>query len=126
MSMISELVDKLMKYAAEYDLPPFGREIDGTKELLKEAADTIESLSTKLQAANMERSERYYSGGWIPCKDRLPGITGKYIVCKKDSIFSFIADFVQGQGANYWSGEFEEDIKDIAYWTPLPEPYHEP
>lgn len=32
------------------------------KELLKEAADTIETLSAKLAAANMERSEVYYNG----------------------------------------------------------------
>lgn len=37
------------------------------------AADTIESLSAKLQAANMERSADC-GGGWIPCKERLPHI----------------------------------------------------
>ena len=36
--------------------------------LLKEAADTIESLSAKLQAANMERSADC-GGGWIPCSE---------------------------------------------------------
>lgn len=62
MSMISELVDKLKNYAVEYDLPPFGREVEGTPELLLEAADTIEALSAKLVVANMERSEVYYNG----------------------------------------------------------------
>lgn len=36
---------------------------------LKEAADTIESLSEKLQAANMERTAED-CGGWIYCGDR--------------------------------------------------------
>lgn len=61
MSIISELVDKLKKYAAEYNLPPFGREVEGTSELLLEAADTIEALSAKLSAANMELLDRYYA-----------------------------------------------------------------
>ena len=37
---------------------------------LLEAADTIEALSAKLRAANMDKRED--GGGWILCKDRLP------------------------------------------------------
>lgn len=62
MSMISELVNELKFYANEYDNSTYGREIGGTKELLKEAADLIEELSKKLASANMERSDRYYKG----------------------------------------------------------------
>lgn len=40
--------------------------------LINGAIDTIESLSAKLSVANMERSERYYGGGWIACESRLP------------------------------------------------------
>lgn len=58
--MINELVNKLKKYAAAYGLPPFGIEIEGTPKLLLEAADTIEALSAKLQAANAERSSPNY------------------------------------------------------------------
>lgn len=36
------------------------------------AADTIEALYAKLQAANMERSTAYYNGGWIPVSVRQP------------------------------------------------------
>ena len=52
MNKISELVDKLKRYAAEYDLPPFGREIEETSELLLEAANTIEALSAKMTTEN--------------------------------------------------------------------------
>lgn len=45
--MITELVEKLRTYANGYNTPPYGREIEGTKELLKEAADIIEELSAK-------------------------------------------------------------------------------
>lgn len=90
-----------------------------------EYIEELEAEAEELKAVNMERSAED-CGGWIPCKERLPTLTGKYIVCKKDSIFSFIAEFVQGQGANYWCGEFVKNMKDIDYWMSLPDPYREP
>lgn len=60
MSMISEFVKTLRLYASEYNESPYGREIEGTEDLLKEAADIIDELSTKLASANKERIERYY------------------------------------------------------------------
>lgn len=36
------------------------------KSIINRAADTIESLSAKLAAANMERSESYYNSQWVP------------------------------------------------------------
>lgn len=60
MSMISEFVEKLKFYASEYNELPYGREVEGTGDLLKEAADIIEELSVKLASANKERSEQYY------------------------------------------------------------------
>lgn len=55
MSMISEQIKKLREYS---NVSLYARE-SIARELLKEAADTIEALSAKL-AANMERSERCY------------------------------------------------------------------
>ncbi len=40
--------------------------------LFLEAADTIEGLSARLAAANMERPEAHHGGGWIACSERLP------------------------------------------------------
>lgn len=54
-----EIVDKLKKYAAEYNLPPFGIEIEGTPELLSEAAKMIEVLSAKLAVATPKRPLEY-------------------------------------------------------------------
>lgn len=62
MSMINEFVKKLRLYVSEYNKSPLGREIEGTSDLLKEAADIIEELSAKLASANMDRSEKYYKG----------------------------------------------------------------
>lgn len=60
MNMIGQQVNKLRLYAKEYERMPYHREIEGTSDLLKQAADTIESLSAKLAAANIERPSRYY------------------------------------------------------------------
>ena len=68
--MIEYQINKLRLYAKEYESLPYHREIEGTKELLEQAADTIEALSAKLRAANMDKRED--GGGWILCKDRLP------------------------------------------------------
>ena len=70
MSMISELIKNLRWYGSYADRVE--------KDLMYEAADTIEALSAKLQAANMERSDRYYGGGWILCEDRL---SDKEVLC---------------------------------------------
>lgn len=59
MSMISEQVKELRGYCIE--LEKYGGWWNNRlSRKIKEAADTIEALSTKLQAANMERSDRYY------------------------------------------------------------------
>lgn len=51
MSMLSEQVKELRRCAALYDLS-CGREVEGTKELLRRAADTIEALSEKARVQN--------------------------------------------------------------------------
>lgn len=61
MSMISEQVKEL-RIAALY-------KEHSLKILLEQAADTIEALSAKLESANMERSDRYYGGGWQPVSE---------------------------------------------------------
>lgn len=55
MSMISEQVKSLRDVAGAY-------KHNGLSLILREAADTIEVLSAKLAAENMERSDRYYAG----------------------------------------------------------------
>lgn len=53
---ISEQAKELRETAELFD------EIDDGRRMLLQAADTIESLSEKLAAVNMERSEVYYNG----------------------------------------------------------------
>lgn len=54
---IREQVKKLRRLAKAYRRRPYGREIMGAEEALSKAADTIEALTAKLAAVNMERSD---------------------------------------------------------------------
>lgn len=90
--------------------------------LLSEAADTIEALSAKL-AANMERSDRYYGGGWIACEDRLPDCGGTYIVAAVENGL-YHTTFAK------WQPRYKDwDLRGcrshwkVIAWQPLPKPY---
>ena len=90
--MIDEkkLLEKLRIYISYYAKPPYGREVEGTVELLKEAADAIEALSDK--------PEVDYDGEWIPCSERLPE--------EHDSIFA------KFKGTDKWSNAMFEKISN--------------
>lgn len=60
MSMIEQQVKEIRKVVEEYKSIPFNDYPHSTSRILEQAADTIESLSAKLAAANMNRSDRYY------------------------------------------------------------------
>lgn len=90
--------------------------------LLSESADTIETLSAKLAAVNMERSDRYYGGGRIAVdENNLP--QGEVLGCNAKGGMAVgkikkvrerdirVTDFLGGGLMNC-----------IAY-MPLPEPY---
>lgn len=88
-------------------------------EIVKEAADTIESLYAKPQAANMERSAD--CGGWIPCKERLPEEEGMYLITSK------VLDKTEVQYVFFQKNMDLFICNGIpTAWKPLPEPYHEP
>lgn len=90
-------------------------------EMLTEAADTIESLSAKLQAANMERSAE--CGGWIYCGDgrNFPKKSGEYIVMIENATLPTALHFLNTD--NSWF-DLDRDYKVVA-WMEFPEPYHE-
>lgn len=83
---------------------------------LNQSADTIEALSAKLQAANMENG-----GGWIACEDRLPEESGDYLITNEDGN-STCAYY--SKNGNWWCGIEEGCIAFYPVaWQPLPEPY---
>lgn len=118
MSIISEQI-KQLKEEAKY------LEKDQEKRLasiLRQAADTIEALSTKLAAENMERSDRYCGGGWIAVdENNLP--QGEVLGCNAKGGMAVgkikkvregdirVADFLGG------------GLMDCIAYMPLPDPY---
>ena len=80
MSMITELIERLKDLYVDPELDMLCTFDGECRQAIKEAADTIEELSAKLQAANMERSSQYYNGGWIPISEGLPKRNGYYLV----------------------------------------------
>lgn len=98
--------------------------------VLSQAADTIEALSAKLAAANMERSDRYYGGGWIACEDRLPeSYTEIVLVCLKNGAVSVAINTADGNFVNMMVGASRQKFRNfpehnpVIAWQPLPEPY---
>ena len=140
MSLTTKQIDELRAYAAE-------RKGELAK-MIADAADTIETLSAKLHASQMERSSQYYHGGWIPCSERLPEEAYPVIVTWKNDDPASYYQYILGKhyigaahyknGKWFWyssitedvlmeygrcgSEEFDEAIKVLA-WMPLPEPY---
>lgn len=115
MSMISEQVRELRELANDVWLN--SNEKFGIK--INQAADTIESLSAKLAVANVDRSDRYYGGGWIACEDRLPEIRKPVLICDgKGNVCIRQIMRIDEFGMAWWS-----QYSTAVAWQPLPEPY---
>lgn len=93
MCMIGEQIKELRNLSETFEEKRLGR-------ILSQAADTIESLSAKLAAANMQRSEAYYNDGWIYCGDK------KNLPEEHDSMFA------KFKGTDKWNGAMFEKTSD--------------
>lgn len=123
MSMISEQVKNLREIADRVKKDNYLM----VARILNEAADTIEALSEKLSAKNMERSTSHYGGEWISCSERLPEEDKDVLIYTSyDGVdMAYISD----ENWRYTRGdEFINTVENanILAWQPLPEPYHEP
>ena len=129
---ISEQVKELRKYAGFFK----NDRIDGNlSPIFRNAADTIESLSAKLEAANMEKSDRYYGGGWILSKDRLPtkeecgNYRGHFLVTVyaselKTLCMEYEYTTIRGKGVGKWTWCDRANIPwEVIAWKKFPEPY---
>lgn len=125
MSLGGKQIDELRAYAKDRK--------GEIAELVSDAADTIELLSAKLSAANMERSSQYYHDGWIPCDERMPlldeyGYSQKVLVCFSNFSGCDICEYRKDEEQNGWYvGDSDDNPEDIGIhvvaWRPLPEPY---
>ena len=136
MSLTSKQIDELRAYAKD-------RKGELAK-LITDAADTIEELSAKLHASQMERSSQYYHGGWIPCSERLPMNRDWYLGIFREpdtgwiNPIPYVCDYVSAiTSATTYEGwilhhctdqdipcEYYKELQCVA-WMPLPEPYRE-
>ena len=90
-------------------------------ERFRKAADTIEALSAKLAAANMDRSDRYYGGGWISCEDRL---SDKEVLCCDqcgEMILGYIAED-EGSETGFSAENDSEYMYNCVKWMEKPKP----
>lgn len=129
MSMISEQVKELREYS---NISLYARE-SRARELLKEAADTIEALSAKLAAANMKRSDRYYGGGWIydraPTKEECGRWRGKFLVtvyANEPTVMYMEYEYteIRGKEVGRWIWCDKVNIPwEVVAWRKFPKPY---
>ena len=139
MSMLSEQVKELRTIANNLSIG-HNMPISLAIERFREAADTIETLFAKLAVANMERSERYYNGGWILCNngESLPEEAENdikngwsedirpsyYVLCESTdgNIFKGFYSYVYKTWTDF-KEIFEYENDEIIRWQPLPKPY---
>ncbi len=140
---ISEQVKEL-RYKADI-FEKSGCAVDGIVKAFRNSADTIETLSAKLAVANMERSDRYYGGGWILCSDRTPDEDGLYIIhvvtgtgendvgtClyQRGTHLSGKQTYIDDK-QGYWASPYNGNpvneylTQNVIAWQPLPEPYYQ-
>lgn len=131
MSMISQQIKEIK--ACAYAHEASGDAILGTASILYQAADTIESLSEKLQAANMELAAED-CGGWItdrvPTKEECDGYKKEFAVTVdangiKTMVMDFVYKTVRGKEVSRWKWRDRISPWKVIAWRELPEPYHE-
>lgn len=115
--MISEQINKIRDVAKCVYLVIEKEVADDIAGTLNQAADTIESLSAKLQAANMENG-----GGWILCgKDNLPD---KEVLCCDqcgEMILGYIAED-EGSETGFCAENDNEYMYNCVKWMEKPNP----
>lgn len=109
---------------------------------IDDAISTIQGLSAKLAAANMERSSTYYNSGWIPITyhETTPddGIDmNEYPLCfdclmpddGQDVLITTKIGYVEKDVCCIDDGFYLDSgydwTEDVVAWMPLPEPYRE-
>lgn len=114
MSMISEQVRLLREVASDYER--MNMDIC-TQRVLREAADTIETLSEKVRANNLH-------GGWIPVSEKLPNKEGSYLITSETGAVTTAHWYMPSEWKpdGFWG---RVGKKKTVAWMELPKPYKE-
>ena len=92
-------------------------------ERFREAADTIEALSAKLQSENMERSAEDCGGGWIECESgKLPD---KEVICCDvcaEIIIGYIHETYESEQTGFSAENSHEYMYNCVKWMEKQEP----
>ena len=117
MKELEKILKNIEWYIKVYKTPPFGREVEGTVELLESCRDII---------------HKHMNNGWIPCSEGLPedNTDSEYY----ESVIVTLSDgrCTPGVYRNFdkeWLVEAEDGEKkytfesEVIAWRPLPEPY---
>lgn len=113
---ISEQVKELREFEIGWlhDVPM-------AKGIMKEAADTIESLSAKL--ADMEQSAEDCGGGWIECESgKLPD---KEVICCDvcgEIIIGYIHETYKSEQTGFSAENSHEYMYNCVKWMEKPKP----
>ena len=113
---ISEQVKELREFEIGWlhDVPM-------TKAIMRQAADTIESLSAKL--ADMERPEEDCGGGWIECESgKLPD---KEVICCDvcgEIIIGYIHETYESEQTGFSAENSHEYMYNCVKWMEKPKP----
>ena len=115
MSLTTKQIDELRAYAKD-------RKGELAK-LINDAADTIEVMSAKLHASQMERSSQYYHGGWIPCSETVDIPDHEIMACDKygEIMFGYLAY----EDEQWICASDGCEMVDTIAWREKPEPYRE-
>lgn len=127
MSMTTALIHRLKNVARNNEKKGMLRNAN----IMRQAANVIEELSSKLHASQMERSSQYYHGGWIPCEERLPEESYGCLVTVWDSTptgegddFENILPYFVGYDGKRWNdADGQQCPFEVIAWMPLPEEY---
>lgn len=121
MSMLSEQVNKIRKVAKCVYLAADKEISDDIASTLNQAADTIEALSAKLEAANMDNG-----GGWIACEDRLPEEHKLYDITFENSVGIHSDSAIYNPYLKRWLWDADETElveNKVLAWAEKREPY---
>lgn len=129
MQELKKILDEIDGYVRLYQTPPFGREVEGTVELLKRCGDIIRKHMNDEKCIECNRRKWYQKGyedgrknndSWVSVNDRLPEDETMMLVTFQTKAGRRSVNRAW-YGEGFWHGT--GSMSGVIAWRPLPEPY---